>query len=298
MTIPESQLQTWSHQGAVTTAKATHESIRSALDSYEFPEGVSYEVYLQGSYKNDTNIRGDSDVDVAVQLNSSFQRDLSSLSEAERQLYEQNHSDATYRWENFRGDVLRVLRGQYGAQAVREGNKSIKIAGASGRLPADVIVCIQYRKYRRYQSTADQDYVEGIAFYTQRENRHIINFPKCHYDNGVEKNSPSNSNGEFKPTVRLFKNARTYLINQNVINQGLAPSYFLECLIHNVPNNAFGGNYQQKFCNVVNFLAQANLTTFTCQNKQLPLFGASAEQWAVADAQNLVNALVSLWNNW
>ena len=79
MPIPESQLETWSHQGAVTTAKQTHESIRKALDPYIWPTGVKYEVYLQGSYKNTTNIRGDSDVDVVAQLNSTFQRDLSEL---------------------------------------------------------------------------------------------------------------------------------------------------------------------------------------------------------------------------
>lgn len=56
MGIPESQLETWSHQGAVTTARATHESVRNALESYEsWPRDVEYEVYLQGSYKNDTN---------------------------------------------------------------------------------------------------------------------------------------------------------------------------------------------------------------------------------------------------
>jgi len=77
MGIPESQLAIWSHQGAVTTAKATHESIRNALDSYRWTDGVDFEVYLQGSYKNNTNIRGDMDVDVVVQLNSSFYSNLS-----------------------------------------------------------------------------------------------------------------------------------------------------------------------------------------------------------------------------
>lgn len=33
MTIPEPQFKTWSHQGETTTSKATHESIRTALDS-------------------------------------------------------------------------------------------------------------------------------------------------------------------------------------------------------------------------------------------------------------------------
>ena len=84
MPIPESQLETWSHQGAVTTAKQTHESIRKALNPHTWPTGVKYEVYLQGSYKNTTNIRGDSDVDVVAQLNSTFQHDLSELSDYQK----------------------------------------------------------------------------------------------------------------------------------------------------------------------------------------------------------------------
>jgi len=39
MGIPESQLETWSHQGAVTTAEATHKSIRNALNSYKWDNG-------------------------------------------------------------------------------------------------------------------------------------------------------------------------------------------------------------------------------------------------------------------
>jgi len=77
MAILESQLERWAHQGAVATAKLTADSIRNALKSYNYwPAGIDFEVYLQGSYKNSTNIRGDSDVDVVVQLNSSFYSNL------------------------------------------------------------------------------------------------------------------------------------------------------------------------------------------------------------------------------
>src|SRR5437870_11381300 len=80
MPIPESQLETWTHQGATTTAKSTHETIRRALAADSSPiKDKDFEIYLQGSYKNDTNIRGDSDVDVVVQLNSTFDPSLSSL---------------------------------------------------------------------------------------------------------------------------------------------------------------------------------------------------------------------------
>lgn len=203
---------------------------------------------------------------------------------------------AIYLWDNFRADVLNALRAYCGASKISEGNKSLKVGEESGRLPADIVVCLQYRKYQRFLSQSYEQYVEGIILYTVRENRIVINFPKSHYDNGVEKNA--STNGWYKPTVRVFKNARTYLINKNIIEESLAPSYFIECLICNVPNNAFGRNYQETFCNVVNWLAKADFNSFVCQNGQLLLFGDSSEQWSINAAKQFVYTLIEFWNNW
>ena len=63
MAIPESQLSRWSHHGAQDSSKRTHEIIRRALSAHRWPADMTYDFYLQGSYRNDTNIRGDSDVD-------------------------------------------------------------------------------------------------------------------------------------------------------------------------------------------------------------------------------------------
>lgn len=288
MPIPESQLETWSHQGAVTTAKQTHESIRSALQKYDWPDGVKYKVYLQGSYKNDTNIRGDSDVDVVVQLNSAFR---SNLNEEQKRRFE--FSAATYGWKQFRADVLEALYNYYGWDKVREGRKSLKVR--TPYLPADVMVCIQYRKYRQ-PPWSENDYVEGMTFYVPTEGRWVINFPKLHYSNGVDKNK--RTEGWYKKTVRLFKNARTYLVDRNLIPSDLAPSYFLECLLYNVPDGKFGSTFQSTFCNVVNWLLQVDFIGFVCQNEQLPLFGDTPEQWSEEEAQQFMRAMVGLWNNW
>lgn len=300
MAIPESQLETWSHQGAGAAATATNTAIHNALDAQNSPvRGKDFEVYLQGSYKNATNIRGDSDVDVVAQLNSTFEYDFSGISDDEKRLFRQGYpTNATYLWRDFRDDILRALRVYFGAQNVTEGNKSIKVSGGSGRLPADVIPCLQYRKYLRFRSLQDHAYIEGIVFYTIREGRQIINFPKPHYDNGVDKHSAQRTNGWYKPTVRVFKNARTYLIGRNVISEDLAPSYFLECLIYNVPDNQFGTSYAETFCNAVNWLRRTNLGNLMCQNGQTALFDNSQEQWSTQQAGEFLNAMAALWTNW
>jgi len=283
MAIPESQLKIWANQGAITTAKSTADSVKNTLKSYsDWPSGVDFEVYLQGSYKNDTNIRGDSDVDIVAQLNSTF---YSNLSEDQKRIL--GLTPATYHLSDFRADVLKILKNYYGQSQITEGNKSIKIKANNGRLPADVIVCSQYRRYKTVNS---YDYVEGMTFWTQNDKRQVINYPKLHYDNGVSKHK--NSNQWYKPVVRLFKNSR------GSISGDRTPSYFLECLLYNVPTSNFNTSYQDAFCNTVNWLNKANLDGFICQNGQLKLFGMTPEQWSTSEAKRLIQNLISLWNNW
>ncbi len=50
MPIPESTLSKWSHLQAGTASKQAHVSIGEALDAYKWPSGVSYQVFLQGSW--------------------------------------------------------------------------------------------------------------------------------------------------------------------------------------------------------------------------------------------------------
>ncbi len=286
MAIPETKLTTWSNPGATTTARRTHESIRAALDDYNWPDNIDFEIYLQGSYKNDTNIRGDSDVDVVVQLRSSVFHDLT-----DEQCRRLGFGVTSYNWMEFKRDVVDALNDYYGAENVQLGNKAIKVN--TSYLPADVVVCQEYRKYR---SLNVNDFTEGMMFYVSNEIRRIENYPKIHYNNGVTKNS--RTNGWYKPTVRLFKNARTYMINQGLIPDNLVPSYFLECLLYNVLSSSFGTNYETTFCNIVNWLSAANLNNFVCQNEQQNLFGDLPAQWVVAHANRFVGALINLWNTW
>jgi tRNA nucleotidyltransferase (CCA-adding enzyme) len=80
MGIPEAQLDTWSHQGSVTQSSATYNTIKNALEAAGNPyAGKNYEVFLQGSYGNDTNIYAESDVDIVIKLNDCFHYNLDEL---------------------------------------------------------------------------------------------------------------------------------------------------------------------------------------------------------------------------
>lgn len=303
MPIPESQLERWSHQGAVASSQATHQSIRNVLDSTASPIcGRDFDVYLQGSYRNYTNIRGDSDVDIVVQLNSTFQSDLSLLTRSEVNSYRATYQNAAYGWADFREAVLAALRSHYSRSMVLEGNKSIKILRGAISLSADVVVAIQYRKYISFGGTADQDYLEGLTFYALRDCRWVVNYPKLHYANGVEKNSPQRTGGRYKPTVRLFKNARMYMAERGLISRDLVPSYFLECLLYNVSDTCFYSCYVSSYVSIlgdiIDALRRDDCKDYLCQNRLVPLFGTSPEQCSTSDVIKLINALLKLWNEW
>jgi len=285
MAISESQLQSWTNQGAVTLAKQTHESVRHAIYTSEWPQGVTYDIHLQGSYKNDTNIRGDSDVDVVVELTSAF---YSNLTDDEKRSL--GLTQATYRCPEFMGDVLDRLTKYYGATQIRRGNKCINLAPTTGRLTADIVVCAQYRWYSNLTVAA-----EGITLWTHGNDKQIISYPSIHTDKCVEKNGATG--GWFKRSVRMFKNARSYLVDQGVIDEKVAPSYLLECLIYGVPNNNFRGNLQNTYCDIVNWLLEADYGSFIFPSLSQSLFGTSDNQWSVDKAKRLLNQLVKLWNN-
>jgi len=292
MGIPSAQLDTWSHQGATVTAQSTHISIRNALASYSWPQEVKYDVYLQGSYRNGTNIRGNSDVDLVIEITSIFWSNLS--------VEEKNELDfetTSYGFKDFRSEVLTALTGYYDADLIdTSGSKSIKVKAASGRLNADVVACGEYRYYRNLQLITS-----GMTFWTVPGNLQIINYPKLHYSNGTEKNSQEHTNGWFKTTIKIFKNAREKILLDNP-NLGSFPSYFIECLLYNVPDDRFGGGQEANYVDVINWLNDAiykeQAKTFICQNKMQYLFGSSSTQWDIFNAKLFISSLISLWNEW
>ena len=296
MSVSADRLATWSQQGAIQTAASTHTAIRNALSAYQgWPAEVTYDVYLQGSYRNATNIRGNSDVDVVVECNSIYYADTALLSGPDRAYHAEQWVDASYGWTEFRRIVLRALRTHFGEQFVREGKHSLKLDRTASHLPADVVPCVRLARYRSFNRLSRaQD--AGMTFWAAGEQRQVINYPKLHYQNGVWKNEDARTQGQYKPVVRMFKNAKSYLVDHGKLGDGVAPSYYVECLLYNVPDQQFRGSRQEAFRNVLAWLAESDLDNMACQNGQVCLCGNTAQQWEQVRARQTVDALVRLWN--
>jgi hypothetical protein len=297
MPIPESQLRTWSHQGSVPESSATYNTIKNVLEAANTPySGKDYSVFLQGSYGNDTNIYAESDVDIVVKLDDCWSRDIEALPEDEKEAYRGAFVNATYTHVDFKRDVLKVLTHRYGSD-VKAGDKAIAIAAGGNRRAADVIAASQFRRYYKFRGVYDQSYDEGICFYNSAGER-IANYPKQHAANLTSKNQ--NTNKWFKPMVRVLKNLRGRLVEKNVIKAGVAPSYYVEGLLYNVPNEKFGGSFQDCFVNAMNWVQnEADMSKLVCANEQYYLLRDNFHTcWPKANCDIFVRAAVDLWNRW
>ena len=297
MPIPEEQLTTWSHQGSIAQSGSTYNSIKSVLEDRNTPYAhKNFKVYLQGSYRNATNIYSESDVDIVIQLDDCFHSDLMSLSEIERVAYKKTFSDALYTHVDFKRDVLAVLMSQYGA-AVESGGKAISIAANGSRRKVDVIVATQFRRYSKFKSLDDMQYIEGLCFFNAAGEK-IANYPNQHAINLTLKHQDANQ--LLKPMIRIFKNLRSKLITDGVMDASIAPSYYIEGLLYNIPSESFVTNYQDSFVNVIDWIqTKANKDTLLCANEQNFLLRQNAQtSWERANAQIFIDALIRAWNCW
>ncbi|MBY9064938.1 nucleotidyltransferase [Sphingomonas yunnanensis] len=296
MSIPEAQLDTWAKQGSITQSKTTYETVRNVLRESGAPySSRSFDISLQGSYGNDTNIYADSDVDVVMMLDSIFYTDLDYLNEAEKAAYNAARSPASYTFDQFKKEVVQHLTNRFGS-GVTPGKKAVFIPGSGDRRDCDVLPCVELRRYMRFKSFADQNFHTGICFWTPDGTR-IINFPKQHSANATTKHQ--NTNQWFKPVVRILKNMRNSMIDKGYIKSGVAPSYFLEGMLYNVPNANFGTSYNSTVADALNWIINCDRTKLVCANELYYLCHATSPvTWRAGQLQTYLDAARKFWQEW
>jgi hypothetical protein len=300
MPIPANQLETWSHQGSIAQSSDTYATVKRALEAATAPyTDRNFKPILQGSYGNDTNIHTESDVDVVIRYDGAFFRDLSRLPPDQLVAYNAHFADgdATYRYSDFKSHVQTALTTAFGAPAVRPGTKAIKIAANNSRRNADVVVAYEYRRYYKFISAWDEHHENGIGFLTS-DGTLIGNFPNQHCENLTAKHQTTNN--RFKPTIRMFKNMRSKLVEDGILAPGIAPSYYIEGLLHNVPNPNFTIDESETVYNVLKWLDDTkDRSTFLCAHGLYFLLrDGHPVCWPIANGNAFINAVIKLWNDW
>ena len=121
---------------------------------------------------------------------------------------------------------------------------------------------------------------------------------KQHRENMTKKHQDSSK--WLKPMVRVMKNLRSKLVSDGLIEAGLAPSYFIEGLLYNVPSEEFHTDYETCFVNSMNWLRQsADKSKLVCANQQYYLLRDNTSIcWSPADCDAFLEAAAKLWKNW
>lgn len=295
MAIGEDQLNTWSSIGSVQQSAATYQSIKGVLNDTTSPyRSRSFENFLQGSYGNDTNVWRDSDVDIVMRLTSVYYSDTSGLSAVDKANFDRGFARADYSFAQFKQDVSSWLSSSFG-KGVDATGKAIYVPGSEGRRNADVLACAEHREYVTYPATGQPTYREGIVFW-KGDGTQIINYPKQHSSNCTAKHQATN--GYFKPTVRIFKNIRNRMVQDGWLQEGIAPSYFLEGMLSNVPNHLYGAGYQQTVINCFNYVyGLPDKSQLTCANGiHWLLRSGHSVCWEPAHHNTFMEAFKNYWN--
>ena len=199
--------------------------------TYEMSNAAGKKVRLlvQGSYANNTNVKQNSDVDIAVILESTFETDYRPGVTRER--YGFTSSSETAR--SFKDVVEQTLK-DYFVTGVERKNKSIKVHGNSYRVDADTVPCLRYRDYRNDYRFDPSNYTGGIVIRAD-DGATIYNYPEQHIRNGRAKNAATNH--MYKKMVRIMKKMRYVMEDCNISIADTVSSFALESLLWNIPDS-------------------------------------------------------------
>lgn len=285
MLFTEKQLKAFSRlpdDGRREKIVRTHEYLKKVLSDNLLVKDIkerygldnfNYEVYLQGSYANRTNVESSSDVDLVVELTTEYAYDIARLDEGQRTFFKKARRKSRFTTKLFRTEVLKALTSEF-KERVSQQNSCLKLSASGSYVEADIVPCFSFRKYSQYLSSSQQNYTGGIQFTAQNSSM-VVNYPKIH----IEKlnNKSKRTNGKCKEMVRLFKNVRGWLEVQRGMPKNIAKSYYLENLLFNVPDRCFtfNGSYQELTKNIIEWLLalkEAQIKGIKCANGEERLF--------------------------
>lgn len=235
-------------------------------------ENLQISIFIQGSYANNTNVKSNSDIDIAVVLESIFVGNFSMLSTAN----DLGFIAVDFNFQCYKNKIVEILK-TFFCEEVEVGAKSIKIRGNTSRVKADVVPLQRFRDYANPLSTNSNIYTKGVILYDSNNNP-IINYPESHIEKGRYKNIITNS--YYKKLVRICKSILLQMKNDNIREAEGLSSFLIESLLFNIPDNIFisEDTYQLKLILIINYLLSEgeNIKAWKEANDIKPLFDQSS----------------------
>ena len=227
----EDRLTGWTGPSSTTEQEKqerTESMIREAIANHAPFRDCRYLVFAKGSYRNNTNVRADSDVDISVQC-------------IEAEYWDEYTKDLhvpcgkyTGLWtpDKLRTELVAALRAKFPNQVDTSGSTAIQINSGSARVDADVVPCFSYRYYR-----SDSQAWKGTKIF-KTDGGSIVNYPAQQLRNGTEKNKRTKY--AYKKAARILKRLENAMTGDGTFRD--LPSYFVECLAYNCPDHIFSAS--------------------------------------------------------
>jgi hypothetical protein len=229
----EGTLKSWGKPpGDAQRQKCEHAetAIRNAVAAANPLRERNTVVFPQGSYRNRTNVRIESDVDICILCKDTFYYKLPEGAVPS----DFDIIPGTYFYTEYKNAVESALRAYFGSQHVsRESSKAFDVHENSYRVDADAIACFEYRCYHE-----DGRYLSGTCFFPDGQSNYTVNWPDQNYQNGVARNDETGR--RFKSMVRCLKCLRNEMLDKGYAEPEPIASYLIECLVWNAPKEAFG----------------------------------------------------------
>lgn len=262
------------------------QGIKNAIIASNILKNRDIRAFAQGSYRNNTNVRKDSDVDVAVVCYDVFFSDLP----AGKTQKDFGIIDGSYNYSQFKDEVEQALVAYFGRASVTRGHKAFNIRENSYHVEADVAPFFEHRRYQE-----NGTYISGVELRPDNGGR-VINWPQQHYENGVSKNNATSR--RFKALVRIFKSLCNYMSDQGIAEAKPITGFLLECLIWNVPNDNFGhSTYSDDVRACLIFLYNNTKSQDKCNEwgelSELKYLFRAGQKWTREQANSFI---LSAWN--
>lgn len=277
--------------------------INDAVRSSSALAAKNFDVFASGSYRNNTNVRLASDIDVAIVLKDAVYNEYPASGPPTRE--DVGGKDAVYRLEHFREDVGKALVAKFGVRSVTSGDKSFNIHENTVRLDADAAVFLEHR---RYTGTKNADgswhYHSGAELCSRADSsKRVINWHQQHYEQGVARNDATKR--RFKRITRILKRMRDEMREQGSVEGKAAAkaanSFLIECLVFNAPDTCFNlveGSYYEDVKATISKLWNATKTDNDCsafvEVSRLKKLFAEGQPWTRAQAHEF---LLRAWHH-
>jgi hypothetical protein len=259
--------------------------IRDAIQNHSGLADLDLVVFPQGSYRANTNVRQDSDVDICVCSKKYFYADYA---EGITSSFVGN-SESGVSYDLFKNMVGEALTKKFGKDWVTRGNKAFDVHENSYRIDADVVPAFEHRRYFRRPSGVI-DYVAGVEFCPDNGGS-VINWPEQTHRNGVNRNNATGR--RYKSVIRVLKRLRNRMHAEGIPESENIASFLIECLVWNVPTDKFG--HDRIVDDVREALSHAWFHTYAAARSyewgevsELKYLFRNAQPWTVRQAESFL----------